>query len=70
MIYKGISHSGYYLPNGETKNYKVMINREGIFVQPTKNNKVTYENIRKIATDQRDDYTTGCLLNYPHLAIK
>ena len=26
----------------------------------------TYENIRKIATGQEDDYTTGCLLDYPY----
>ena len=26
----------------------------------------TYENIRKIATGQRDDYTTGSLLDYPY----
>ena len=25
-----------------------------------------YDNIRKIATDQGDDYTTGCLLDYPY----
>ena len=25
-----------------------------------------YENIRKIATDQGDDYTTGYLVDYPH----
>ena len=24
----------------------------------------TYDNIRKIATGQGDDYTTGCLLDY------
>ena len=30
-----------------------------------KNNKITYENIRKIATGQGDDYTTGCSLDYP-----
>ena len=34
--------------------------------QPIKNNKVTYENIRKIATGQGDDYTTGCLLDYTY----
>ena len=58
------SHSGYYLPNVEIKNYNVMINGENFFDQPIKNNKVTYENIRKIATGQGDDYTTGCLLDY------
>ena len=26
----------------------------------------TYENIREIATGQGDDYTTGCLLDYPY----
>ena len=26
----------------------------------------TYENIIKIATGKGDDYTTGCLLNYPY----
>ena len=27
---------------------------------------MTYENIRKIATGQGDDYRTGCLLDYPY----
>ena len=60
------SHSGYYLPNVEIKNYNVMINGENFFDQPIKNNKATYENIRKIATGQGDDYTTGCLLDYTY----
>ena len=41
-----------------------MINGENVFDQPVKNNKITCENIRKIATGQGDDYTTGCLLYY------
>ena len=45
-----------------------MINGENIFDQPIKYNKVTYENIRKIPTGQRDDYTTGCLLDYSYFA--
>ena len=44
-----------------------MINGENFFDQPIKNNKVTYENIRKIATGQGGDYTTGCLLNYQYI---
>ena len=36
------------------------------FDQPIKNNKVTYETIRKIAIGQGDDYTTGCLLDYSY----
>ena len=42
-----------------------MINGGNLFNEPIKNNKVTYENIRKTATGQEDDYTTGCLLDYP-----
>ena len=41
-----------------------MIDGKNFFDQPVKNNKATYENIRKIATGQGDDYTTGCLLDY------
>ena len=43
-----------------------MINGENIFDQPIENNKITYKNIRKIATGQGDDYTTGCLLDYSY----
>ena len=39
-----------------------MIDGKTFFYQPIKKNKVTSENIRKIATSQGDDYTTGCLL--------
>ena len=45
-----------------------MINGENFSDQPIKNNKVTYENIRKIATGQGDDYTAGCLLDYSYFA--
>ena len=41
-----------------------MIDGKTFFDQPVKDNKVTYENIRKIATGQGDDFTNGCLLDY------
>ena len=41
-----------------------MIDGKIFFDQPVKNNKVTYGNIRKIASGQGDDYTAGCLLDY------
>ena len=56
----------YYLPNFEIKDCNIVINGENFFDQPIKNNTVTYENIRKIATGRRDDYTTGFLLDYSH----
>ena len=43
-----------------------MINGEKFFDQPIKNNKVTYENIRKITAGPGDEYTTGCLLDYSY----
>ena len=60
------SAKGYYLPTVEIKYYN-MINGESFFDQPIKNNKVTYENIRKIARGQGDDYATGCLLIYQYI---
>ena len=41
-----------------------MIDRQNFFDQPVRNNLITYDSIRKIATGQTDDYTTGCLLDY------
>ena len=43
-----------------------MIDGKIFFDQPVRNDKVTYENIRKIAIGQGDDYTTGCLLDYTY----
>ena len=39
------------------------------YYQPIRNNLITYDNIRKFATGQGDDYTTGCLLNYNYKMI-
>ena len=58
------SNKRYYLPNVEMKDYNVTIDGKNFFDQPIKNNKITYENIRKIANCQGDDYTTGYLLDY------
>ena len=61
------SNKRYYLPNVEIDynvDYNVMIDGKTFFNQRVKNNKITYENIRKNATDQEDDYTAGCLLDY------
>ena len=60
------SHSTYYLPKVEIKDYNVMIDGRNFFDQPINSMTKTYENIRKIATGQGDDYTTGCLLDYTY----
>ena len=43
-----------------------MIDGRNFFDQPTDSTAKTYENIRKIATGQGDDYATGFLLDYPY----
>ena len=46
------------------KDYNVMTDGKNLFYQPIQHDIKTYENIRQIATGQREDYTTGCLLGY------
>ena len=41
-----------------------MIDGRNFVNQPINNGIKTYDKIRKIATGQGDDYTTGCLLDY------
>ena len=43
-----------------------MIDGRNFFDQPINSMSKTYENIRKIATGKGDDYTTGCLLDFPY----
>ena len=43
-----------------------MIHGRNFFDQLINSMSKTYENIRKIATGKGDDYTTGCLLDYPY----
>ena len=41
-----------------------MIDRRNFFDKPVEDNFITYDNVRKIATGQVDDYITVCLLNH------
>ena len=50
----------------KTKDYNVMIDGKNFFDQPINSELETYESIRKNATDQGDNYTTGCLLDYSY----
>ena len=55
-----------HLPKVEIKDYNVMFDGKIFFDQPVNSDLKTYENIRKVATGQGDDYTTGCLLDYTY----
>ena len=37
-----------------------------LFDQPVKNGTRTYDSIQTSATNKREDYTSGCLLDYPY----
>ena len=43
-----------------------MIDGRNVFDKPINSMTKTRENIRKLATGQGDDYTTGCLLDYSY----
>ena len=43
-----------------------MIDGRNLFDQPINSMNKTYENIRRIATGQGDDYAIGCLLHYSY----
>ena len=43
-----------------------MIDGRNVFDQPINSKFKTYENIRKIATGQGDDYPTGCFLDHSY----
>ena len=58
------SHSTYYRPKVEIKDYNVMIDGRNFLDQAINSMNKTYENNRKIATGKGDNYTTGCLLDY------
>ena len=57
--------TGYYPPTLEIKDYNIIIYGKNVLDQVVRNDIRTYENIRKIALGQGDDYTTVCLLEYP-----
>ena len=57
------SYARYNLSLVEIKDYNV-VDGQNVFDQAVKNDLITYENIRKIATGEGDGYTTSCLLDY------
>ena len=62
----GTLQSTYYLTKGEIKDDNVIIDGRNFFDQPINSITKRYENIKRIGTGQRDDYTIGCLLDYSY----
>ena len=59
------SHTKYFLPRVNMTNYNVLIDGRN-FYQPINDPIEKYDDIRKIATRQGDNYTTGCLIYYQY----
>ena len=60
------SHRKYFLARVDITNYNVLIDSRNFYDQPINDQIKKYHEIRKIATGQVDDYTTGCLLDYQY----
>ena len=60
---KRSNHKKYFLPRVNINNYNVIIDGRNFYDEPINDIIKQYDEIRKIATRQGDDYTTGCLLD-------
>ena len=60
------SHSTYYLPKVEIKDYMLWLTVKTFLIIQINRELKTYENIGKIATGKGDDYTTCSLLDYSY----
>ena len=56
----------YFLPRFKIENYNIEIDGRNFYDQPINDSVKQYNEIRKISTGQGDDYTTGCLLDFPY----
>ena len=58
----------YFLPRVNITNNNVLIDGRNFYYQSNEGTITKYDEIRKIATWQGDDYKTGCLLDYQYKA--
>ena len=58
------SHRKYFLPRVNITNYNVLIDGRNFYNQTINDLIKQYDEIRKIATGQGDDFTTRCLLDF------
>ena len=62
------SHRKYFLPKVNITNCNVLIHGRNFYDQPINDQIKKYDEIRKIATGKKNDYTTGCLLDYQYFS--
>ena len=59
-------HRKYFLPRVDITNYSVLTDGRNFHDQPINDTINKYDEIKKIATGQGDDYTTGFLLDFQY----
>ena len=59
-------HQKIFLPRVSIANYNVLIDGRNFYDQPNNYLVKQYDEIRRIAAGQGDDYATGCLLDYQY----
>ena len=59
-----VVRTGHRTFSFKVRNKRLQCNDRIFLCQPVKIEVRTYDNIRKIATGQENDYTIGCLLDY------
>ena len=64
------SYKKYFFPRVKIENYNIKINGKDFYDQPINDSIKQYDETRKISTRQGDDYTTGCLLDFPDFITK
>ena len=60
------SHRRYFLPRVKIENYNIEIDGRNVSDQPVNDLIKRYDEVRKVSTGQRDDCTTGCLLDFAY----
>ena len=60
------THKKYFLPRVKTENYNIEVDGRNFHDQPINDSINQYDEIRRISTGQRDDYTTGSLLDFAY----
>ena len=60
------SYRKYFVPRVDITSYNVLIDGRNFYDQPVNDSIRKYDEIRKIATGNEDNYATGCLLDYDY----
>ena len=56
----------YFLPRLKIENYNIEIDGRNFYDESINDSIKQYDEIRKKSTGKRDDYTTGCLLDFAY----